>query len=170
MNWEFLWIWAFEIQIGSLGNLFFDKGLLRALLIWKRKREKKEGLTKSLHNPFIYRITKKCSWKNGPCRLTWHFTGISNFWLFLVFLFESVCDPTESFSAEWRWYDFKWDNKRGKWIHHLSASKKRQFCSLEGAAQNEGIVSGEAILGYKWSESPTHHSLEMNGREYLQRH
>lgn len=48
--------------------------------------------------------------------------------------------------------------------------KEASILSLEGAAQNEGIVSGEAILGYKWSESPTHHSLEMSGREYLQRH
>lgn len=41
--------------------------------------------------------------------------------------------------------------------------KEASILSLEGATQNGGIVSGEAILGYKWSES-LHHSLEMNGR------
>lgn len=140
MNWEFLCIWDFEIQIGSLGNLFFDKGLFRALLIWRKKGKKKERLTKPSQSSFIYRITKNVLGRMAHIRLTWHFTGISNFWLFPVSLFESVRDPTQSFSMDWRWCDFKWDNKRRKWIHQLSTSKKHQFCLWKGQPRMRALV------------------------------
>lgn len=48
--------------------------------------------------------------------------------------------------------------------------KEASVLSLEGAVQDEGIVSGETIFGYKWSESSMHRSLEMNSSQYLQRH
>lgn len=41
---------------------------------------------------------------------------------------------------------------------------------MEDAAQDEDMGSEETVLGYKWSKSSMHRSLEIDSSEYLQKH
>lgn len=61
--------------MGSLGNLFFDKGLLRALLIWKKKRKKKKKGSQNLHNPLSSTELPKMFLEECPVQTQLTFPG-----------------------------------------------------------------------------------------------
>lgn len=152
MNWGFLWIWAFEIQIGSLGNLFFDKGLSRALLIWKKKETRKRKAHKTFMILFHLRNYQECSWKNGPCRLPWRFTSISDFWLFLVSSVWICVWPNRIFlwGVDLMWFPIR--EQRGEMNTSAKGCREAPILALEGTAEDEGTGSRETTFRDKWRE------------------